>query len=274
MTAMNIVVQSRVASAFLLTDTARYREDGSIERFAPKVFAVECKGRYSAAIATTGMISRDYWLRAIPSINAQDAESFLRAIPTVFRSLEAAMVADRLPEACGSSHLSAVVAIFDHDTQHAEGYAISNDRSLFQTGPGEKPYHPFELCPVRKYLTRFAGRPFASNVDVCDPDQWDPESESASLIEAQRVDHFDFGGCSHAAVGGQAMLTRIDAQGVRQSIIKAWGDRRGATIDPFSREDLGYRVRTAVRQITPPRLTKIRVSTRDPRRTSVVPLQS
>lgn len=271
---MNIVVQSRAGSAFLLTDTARYREDGSVERFAPKVFAVEYKGRYSAAIATTGMISRDYWLRVIPSINAQNAESFLSAIPTVFRSLEAAMVADRIPEACGSSHLSAVVAIFDHDMQHAEGYAISNDKSLFQTGPGEKPYHPFELCPVRKYLTRFAGRPFASNVDVCDPDQWDPQSQSALLIEAQRADHFDFGGGSHAAVGGQAILTRIDAQGVRQSIIKAWGDRRGVPIDSSSRKDLGYRVRTAVRQIVPLRLTKIRVSTSAPKRTFVVPRQS
>ncbi|WP_267394987.1 MULTISPECIES: hypothetical protein [unclassified Sphingomonas] len=255
MTAMNLIVQPRAGGAYLLTDTACYRQDGKVVDFRSKVLAVVAQRRFSVAIATTGMaMQQDHLRRHLAGTRAITAAAFFASYPAIFRHVEAELIDAGVPERCGSGHMSAVLALYDHETDTVSGYGISNDRSLFTTAPMAKPYQPYSLQPLRKYLTRYAGTPILPGTDMSDPQQWSPSRDSAALIEAQRADDFGLAPNTYPAVGGQAVLTTVDASGVRQRTVVAWADRLGRPIRRGPMRGVLARGRAALREAVMPRL--------------------
>jgi len=254
---MNIIVQAKAAAAYLLTDTAGYAEGGTVVQFRPKVLALDIGSGSFAAVATTGMPSQSYLRQRLLNHRANRVEDLLRALPAMFRDIERDLRGDGVPEACGTAHMSAVVAVFDSERGVASGYAISNDFSLFPPGKAV----PYRLQPVLKYLTRYRGQPFPRGTDMCDPRRWNPQRDAVALIEAQRADDFGLEGNTYGGVGGRAILSTVSATGVEHQVITAWADRIGQKIDR-SRDDrpsLSERLRRRGRQRILPPMPRIRL---------------
>ena len=227
MTAMNIIVQAKAGTAYLLTDTAAYTPDGVVRTFHPKVLTLAIGSKSFAAIATTGMSAQPAWRCRLADQRAESVEDVLRALPEAFRDVECELKASGAAEDCGTGHMSAVVAVFDGERREASGYAISNDTFLFPPGKAV----PYRLQPVLKYLTRYRGQPFPRGTDMCDPRRWDPRRDAAALIQAQRADEFGLEGGTFVGVGGRAILTTVSAAGVEHQVVTAWGDCAGRQID-------------------------------------------
>lgn len=255
---MNLIVQPRSGAAYLLTDTATYGPDGKVGYFRSKVLALSVSGRVSAALAVSGAGGAISLYEAhFRTLHAEDAESLLSAVPRIFREVKATLEARGVAD-----NIYAVVALFDHFTGQPSGYVIGSDNSLFPMGL----YRSGTLQPVRKYLTRYAGRPIPPDRDICDPRQWNPKIEGAALIEAQRDDLFGLPPTTFAAVGGQAILTRVSAEGIDQQILCAWPDRRGEEID--ARGDRAVTVadhlRRRVRHFAKPHLPRVDMARLEP----------
>lgn len=259
MTAMNIIVQARAKAAFLITDTASYGRDGTIAEFRSKAVPVSIGGRRIGAIAATGMGGQDYFVfHALRRLKPQSLLELLSNWPRVFREIEQEMVGRGHEEQGGTGHMSMVIAAYDHDAKQPVGYAISNDNMIF---PAQS-YRPYSLQPVERYLTRFVGAPFPPSSDICDSRQWIPERDAIRLIEAQRADLFGLPGNQFYAVGGQAVLVRVDANGVHRQVLTVWPDRVGRKINPAAQLTwrdrlidrsglhLAERVRTRRRSVT------------------------
>ena len=228
MTAMNIIVQAKAGAAYLLTDTAHFNPDGTVGQFAPKVLSLRAAGRFSAAIATSGIaVQRNHFKKHLAELKPRSTSDLLSSIGPMFRITEQEIMAQGVPSVCGTSHMSAVVALFDHETNEASGYAISNQNSCFPTGK----YRPYTLAPILKYLTRYKGQPFPRGTDMCDPRKWDAVASAPALVEAQRIDDFGLADDLRAGVGGQAILTCVNEEGISHKIVAAWADRIGERID-------------------------------------------
>jgi hypothetical protein len=229
---MNLVVQERSRAAFLLTDTATYdNSDGKVSGFYPKVIGFRAGKRFHGAIATSGRFLVSYLRPHLCDVRASTPAEFLAALPSVMRATERDLVRDR---AQGS--WAATVALFDRRSGRASGYGIANMPALFAPSCG-----PYSTHRISRYLTD-AVEGFRVP-DVCDPRRWDPKRDGEALIEAQRADLFRFGEVRCPAIGGQAILTRVDAGGVSHHVLKRWPDRVGEHIDLSSAPSLRWRDR-------------------------------
>lgn len=228
MTAMNLIVQAKAGAAYLLTDTARFRRGGIVDEFHPKVLPISIAGRPCGAIASSGMVSRGEFIEVLSKLPARSVGELIEAFPEVFHQVEQLQIKRKMPERCGSGHLSAVLAVYDPFTGSPRGFTISNDNMLFPLAK----YRRYTLQPTLKYLTRFVGQPFPRGTDMCDPRQWNPASQAAALIEAQRLDLFGIEPDTYHAIGGEAHLTRIDATGLSVSVVRSWPDKIGRRINP------------------------------------------
>ena len=230
MTAMNLIVQERAKSAFLLTDTGYFnRVTGAIEAFGPKVHGIAIGGGAYAAIATSGSIFTGHIRRPLSRICASTLEDFLVAMPGVFRAAEAA---SRAEGGCGSS--AAAIVAFDPKSGRALGWGIRNDTQLFRATP-------YTLVPTRKSLTAFDEvRHFRlAETDFCDPRQWNPITQGVELVEAQRQDIDMMVGGGASVVGGEAVLTCVTREGISHVTLKSWPDRVGKRIDLQKGDRLG-----------------------------------
>ncbi|MBT2133947.1 hypothetical protein KK137_06335 [Croceibacterium sp. LX-88] len=222
MTAMNLIVQARARAAFLLTDTASiWSRSGKVAHFGSKVIPVYIDGRAVAAVAVSGRLEPSDLAERMDEISPQSLSGFLEEFPEVFRATERAL---KKRDAAGS--MAAVIAAFDHERSRPIGYRIANDNLLFPPG-----YRPYELKQTSRHLTEFN----PDNVtllqsDFCDPRHWEPDRDAEKLIEAQRRDPDILHG--RHSIGGEAVLTRVDASGVCSKVLKAWPDRVGRRINP------------------------------------------
>lgn len=225
MTAMNLVVQEAAKAAFLLTDTASIRpETGQVICFEPKVTAVQIGDAAFAAVTSTGRMFARHLQPFLREIRASSLADFARAIPEAFRAAELLSIDEG-----GSGSMAAAIAAYDAKRGRAHGFVIGNDRTLFSTL-----YTPYRAVPATKHFTDFVPDydQIADKVDFCDPLQWHPSEDGIALLEAQRADPFPFG----YGVGGEAVLTRVSAEGISHKTLKAWPDRVGCKIDPAAAE--------------------------------------
>ena len=225
MTAMNLIVQERAKAAFLLTDTAYYRfKDGAVMYFGPKVTGLTIGEGAYAAVATSGTMFSSHIGPQLGALRAGSLREFLASMPDVFKAAEAASKAEG-----GKGAMAAVIAVFDSERRRAGGFIIGNGRGGFpQAGA------PYRLISTKRHLTEMGERhdDFLGRTDFCNPDCWNPERDGSALMDAQRSDLFDLGpGIRAPAVGGQAILTRVDVGGVRHTTLKTWPDRVGRPID-------------------------------------------
>lgn len=237
MTAMNLIVQERAKAAFLLTDTAYYRfKDGAVMYFGPKVTGLMIGEGAYAAIATSGTMFSSHIGPQLGALRAGSLREVLASMPDVFKAAEAASKAEG-----GKGAMAAAVAVFDPDRCRAGGFIIGNGQGGFpQAGA------PYRLISTKKHLTEMGEQhdEFLCQTDFCDPASWSPERDGAALMDAQRTDLFDLGpGVRAPAVGGQAILTRVDKSGISHTTLKTWPDRVGRPINLGSGDRLAWRHR-------------------------------
>lgn len=219
--------------AYLLTDTGVYGPDGRIAEFRRKPIEFSIGGQPCVAVATAGPSLAGEFLQPYgATLRPATIHEFLSAFPQVFRDVEQKLAARGVKRG-----FSAVLAIYAHERRRPVGYGMSSVLNFFP--------QLYALQPIRKHLTEYAGEPFPRGTDVCDPRQWNPDMDARALIEAQRADLYGEPGAQFYAVGGQAILTRVDAEGIRHQVLQTWPDRIGRKIDPARK--VGWRDR-----LTPP----------------------
>ena len=256
MTALNLIVQQRAQSAYLLTDTACY-SFGTVVGFTNKVIALDFGPEGSAAMAVSGIAHNEHFLSRI-SPAPQSLSSFLAELPDIFRDVERALEAAGKPAKVGTRNITVALAVFDRHQARASGYAISNNTiSLPRT------YGPYKLHRLPKpLLTPCEHDPIPVGTDISDPRQWDVEQEAGPLIEAQRAEPFPGRDESYIGIGGQAILTRISAAGIEQRLIRTWPDRIGSRIKlaPNNQLDLADQLMVRIRSRKMPPLSHIRMT--------------
>ena len=222
MTAMNLIVQAKARAAFLLTDTVVIRKrDGIVAGFTSKVIPVVIDRRTVAAVAVCGRLEVDFMKRQMG--RARSLSDFLDRFPDMFRAAERAIVAQR-----EGGSMAAVVAAFDASRGIPLGFGIANDNALF--APGHRPY---DLKPLAQHITEFdPDNTTLRQTNFRDPEQWNPERDALTLIEAQRCDPM-LDAPERYCIGGKAVLTCVDARGVSHVTLKRWPDRIGHLIDPY-----------------------------------------
>ena len=240
MTAMNLIVQQRAKAAFILSDTAATdNNDGRVISFIPKVIGLTVGIDAFVAVGTTGSLSVPYLTPHLREIRAATLPDFLEAVPQAFRAAERDVVADG-----GQGSVAAVLAVFDRRAERATGYVMGNDHRLFP--PSCRPY---QLNRAKKHLTDLdpARHLELIQADHCNPALWRPEKDGAALLQAQRSDPFEFAAGVHGSgIGGEAVLTRVDANGISHVTLKAWPDRAGRPIDVSVADKMGWRDRLRI----------------------------
>lgn len=229
MTAMNLIVQAKAKAAFILTDTAVADNcDGAVAAFIPKVLGLHIGDDAFVAIATSGSwLAGHNFLSHVSAIRSRSLAGCLEALPDAFRKAT-----------CNTMSLAAVLAVYDRRANRVCGYTIGSDHSLFPP-----PSHPYKLRACERHLTDLDPERHWDLIqtDHCDPSQWDPARDGATLLEAQRSDLFQFApGVFGGGVGGQAILTRVDGSGITHTTIKVWPDRIGRRIDPSAGAQPGW----------------------------------
>ncbi|WP_305097486.1 hypothetical protein [Croceibacterium aestuarii] len=203
--------------------------------FHCKVIPVFVDGRAVAAVAVTGRIEPSDLGEHIMTLVPASLRDFLDRFPEAFRVTEMTLKARN-----EAGSMAAVVAAFDHARNLALGFTIGNDNALFPLDQ-----RPYELKKRSMHITEFDPDDLAlRRIDFCDPGQWEPESDGERLIDAQRRDRGpQFG---HYSIGGAAVLTRLDKNGLATKVLKTWPDRIGRRIDPDRQPPLkGWRDRLA-----------------------------
>jgi hypothetical protein len=219
-TAANLIVCER--AAYLLTDSATYRSDGTIIDLQSKVVTAP---ELRIAIASAGEVwdtkddlirewigwagSADKAVGEFPTLVAllnDDLKDYYRRHGTPMRP------ASEWPP----QHVfRLVVAIWSAERRQPEGYAICS-RGWLPQGP----------------TLRFIQPPEDGGLDFYSPD-FDPERDGLALLEAQRRFVDAYGG---HIVGGTAQLTTVTEASVSTVTLKQWPDEIGRPITPACME--------------------------------------
>ena len=233
MTAINCVVQED--AAYLFTDTAKYSADGIVLGFGPKtlecyfgpsiVYAPPCK----AVFAFSGVDVLPIATALLPRFGVTDMRSLFAIVPDFFYALDHAvksLPADRL--AGHPASLSMLFAGYDDLSRKPFAFAMGNEDSIFDTL-----IPPFTPTPIEEYVQwcdeeLFPGR----TVKYSDGTSFDPIEDGRTILEKQRFDLFGEAPNQFYGVGGQGILTKIDANGVNCRILTNWDDRVGERIKP------------------------------------------
>jgi hypothetical protein len=215
MTAANLVVRER--AAYLLTDSATYRPDGTIIDLKPKVIA---SPELRVAIATAGVVwgTMDAVIRRWLGMRRSSDEA-ASAIPMLIAMLRADRDADYRRRGVSMDEKAwppqgvfrLVAATWSAERRRPEGYTACS-RGWLPQGPTE----------------RFIQPPEDGGLDVYGAD-FDPERDGLALLEAQRgfVDAY----AGHI-VGGTAYLTTVSECGVTTTVLREWPDEIGRRIEP------------------------------------------
>ena len=219
---MNLIIQRGTRSAFLLTDTAAIGvRTGRIVHFTNKVIPIYVDGTPVAAVASSGRLESHCLAGQLQKRTFSSLQMFLDQMPEIFRSTERAIV-----ERDVGGPMAAVVAAFDRSRMLPIGFAISNCSEPF---PPE--FRPYKLNSLSMHITEFDPDDAVLRMtDFRDHRQWNPERDALALIEAQRRDPDITTGLF--SIGGQAVLTCLDAKGLSSKVLKTWPDRIGHRIAP------------------------------------------
>jgi len=226
MTAAHLIIGE--CAAYLLTDSATYRPDGTVIDLRPKVItSTELRlavcGNGETWEAKPSLIKR--WLSEQPS-----ADAAIEALPSLVAILradfEALYARHGLPcplhdsDAWPPRMFNLFVAIWSEGRQQPEGYAISSRGSAFY-GYLEKVLSG-GVCRVKAHIQPPAELVF-------DPNH--AERDGLALLEVQRRYAMPDG---TYIVGGTAQLTTVNEAGVLTTVLRQWSDGIGQRINPIA----------------------------------------
>lgn len=212
MTAMNAFARS--TGAYLIADTARYRHDGTVVGFAEKVVT---DARLRMMIGCCGRVGHyaedriERWLAAQPD----QLTAFARLSALLCELADDAGEHDAATGPIPDGIRLTVAWWADREARGRCAIMASNDA----LAGGAQPF-----------ALRDVGTMFMPALGDCNPwpgHSFDPEAEGLALAEHQRAVDFAAG---HTHVGGQAILYRVDANGITSRELCRWPDRIGRPI--------------------------------------------
>ena len=214
MSAASVIVDDQ--RSFLLTDTARYADDGTITGMGSKVAALP---RLRMAIAMTGKMASNSLKLAVAAISVfEDQDNALRALPGILADVAAAKErADWGDLGRAGDNIQMMVATYSRKRSRAEGFML---------GVGEgaigDDYEPLTLKGVRRALSPWA--------DVAPIDKaFAPLAHGKAILEAQRQIPLHHSG-GIMVIGGAGELTTVDRTGVKTRTIIEWPDQIGQKV--------------------------------------------
>lgn len=220
MTALNMWTDAE--AAYILNDTAILGDDFRLIGFSAKTAAVN--GPY-VAVAVTGRLLPGWIIEPIAKICALHPADIINALPQMVRKFDRDM-RRHFPQTPDFS-FGIGAAVYDPDVKRPLLFIIGNDNEVFPS-----PIEPFTVTQTRYWTTgNSAFGPFEPASSVHSLGSFDPQRDGLAMMEQQRRDPFDNG---HYCIGGEAILTRVAADGVTSGILGRWEDDRiGEFIRPL-----------------------------------------
>lgn len=216
MTAINTLVHENVA--YMMTDTAAYDGTGRLTAFEDKAFV---SARLKAAISISGFCTTsreiEWELREHNSF-----DQLMREFPDWLRDTYSDLPEER--------RIRVMLAGWSDEQKRAEIYTLQSKRTTTTTGTVIEPFTVkkgdwVSLQPGPTMDELRAEGIIAGELKVEDPTKF-----LTGVIDWQRRYHWQEDGTHR--VGGMAVLTRIDASGISQRVVRRWNDQIGEMIDP------------------------------------------
>jgi hypothetical protein len=245
MTVINAWAHQKGACAYLLTDGAIYNPFGTITGFASKTCTLP---HFGMAIAVTGTLDATAIIaRKLKTFSEYD--SAIEGIASVLREAyeEGEFISGcdhpdidefRLIIAgwCESKRRPEVFAISSTDEPCCPAFTRTTQNILMSPGIAQED------------LAR-AGLLDDGKIRATD----DPADCLTRMIDIQRRTRWESG---NFIVGGCAVLTKIDAGGITQRVVRRWADRVDEKIDPF--KDAAASDQVQSRSEPPENLSRVR----------------
>jgi hypothetical protein len=239
MTAINCYADPKGDAAYMITDAATYflrgADAGIVKHFGDKAVV---SPRLKVALAGCGESA------SIDLIGEQfrcftSFDDVISGLPSRLRALaeDGEFTRDFESPDDSVNHWRIYLAGWSDERRRPEIYSVQSRRP--SEGDGAKD-EPFTMVGRQRILVQpghhdlFAGLQAMGFVKggqvIVEPY---PVEFLTKLINWQRQNClFKDVGQGHYAIGGQAVVTRIDAKGVTQTVVQRWNDRVGELIDP------------------------------------------
>lgn len=227
MTAINLAVQAKARAAYIISDCAVTAPDGTLIRSSSKVLHGL---RFPWAFGMTGSVTPEAMFEEVAKAQPLNAKQLVKRLPDCMRRAVAGTIKAR---ACAPAEvlLQVTGAMWDPKAKRIEGFFLtSHDGTL--KGQEVEPYVWYETSwlaasghpdGLRGYLGR--------DVDLTDPESFNPEIDGLALIEAQRrhgVESVQPGvEPGHCRIGAEAHLHVISRRGVTIYQLTEWPDLVG-----------------------------------------------
>jgi hypothetical protein len=232
LTAINAL--STPQAAYMIADSAAYWDDGEIGGFESKVLTLP---HLRMALATSGKLEQR-WRVAKGLLKMASFDDVIEQAPARLRELWDEGEFHDYRDQDEDAAFRLIVAGLSERTGQGAVYALATDEQ-----PGQTPF-TFALAPiaitpsVHPDRLRKAKLIDDNNIAGGSP----PEDWLTRLIDLQReLVHLPAGEVARAedvaedegqrTIGGHAVLTRIDANGITQTVVRRWNDSIGEKID-------------------------------------------
>lgn len=229
MTALNMFCQPRGRAGYIIADTAVIDQHGHYGASCSKVLI--SVGRLPFAIGITGNVHPKTLLPIFGAANCKTLKQLIKRLPGLLA--EATGAAERALGGIGAPEVSLKIVAWDFAKNRPIGMQISNNNIISDL-------NTFELFQTDFSVTLHNNAPdllsLIGDVDLTDPDQFDPEVDGLRMIEAQRVSGTTMtlpgGVVTNFTVGGEAQLYTVTKHGVSCHCLREWPDEIGKPLDP------------------------------------------
>jgi hypothetical protein len=212
----NLIVQRD--SAYVITDSGYFRDDGTIAYLAPKSMEIE---ELSLAVATVGSLHCGYLGHVIvnsPPIRSQD--EFFNRIAGIMR--DAYDLSGLDPDERWSRLL---IAFYSHKHGRAGGCTLwtSSEEGV---GPADK--EPWKLHGASVVVMPAVDRRevFGRDIDLTNAAAFNPSRDALPIIEAQRGKR-DWDSRIGCRVAGDICLTAVSRAGIETTTLHSYPDMVG-----------------------------------------------
>ncbi len=212
MTMANLIVQRD--RAYLMTDSAYFRGDGTIATFFPKSMVLE---PLTLALAMTGSLHLGYLAAEIKKREFGDVPTFLSALGEMLRVAYNAAELDPDQRWC-----RLVIAFYSHKHGRAYGGTLFSSPEA-----GPQNMAPWQVHAVSKAIMPSVDETalFGRNVDLLDAAAFDPARDAMPLIVAQRRKRTGWTVFDDAClVAGDIDLTTVSSSGVAVECLHTFPD--------------------------------------------------
>lgn len=230
MTVINMMVQPRARTGFIISDGAHTDPDGVVTELSPKVI-VGTK-RLPFAIAVTGNVAPLLIAMILGEESPLTLKQLVKRLPIAMRkAVAAASDARSIPE--DAIGLALVGVVWDFAKNRAQGFSIASRDGLIRHG-----MEPYLWYDTDSSVTIVSGDDVASFIgrfNLADPASFNPETDGLELVRVQRelLLETTVPGCALAyRIGGEIDLTEVTKNGVKTWKIHDFHDKVGERILP------------------------------------------